>query len=104
MTKIISQNQAQRDSESPLKKVAGTWREKGENAMRNVYGYIWVGSRDQNEERQILAFRNLSIPEKNIFMDKQSGKDFERPFSKRRAPAECPQELFMGKQNNLGIF
>lgn len=48
----------------------------------NVYGYIRVSSRDQNEERQMNAFRKLSIPAKNIFMDKQSGKDFERPYYK----------------------
>lgn len=47
--------------------------------MGNVYGYIRVSSRDQNEDRQIIALRELLIPEKNIFMDKQSGKDFERP-------------------------
>lgn len=47
------------------------------------YGYIRVSSRDQNEDRQMDAFKELSIPEKNIFMDKQSGKDFERPSYKR---------------------
>ena len=35
--------------------------------------------REQNEDRQILALKELAIPEKNLFMDKQSGKDFERP-------------------------
>ncbi len=47
--------------------------------MSNVYGYIRVSSRDQNEDRQMIALNELHIPEKNIFMDKQSGKDFERP-------------------------
>lgn len=49
----------------------------------NVYGYIRVSSRDQNEDRQMIAFKGLSIPKKNIFMDKQSGKDFDRPSYKR---------------------
>ena len=44
-----------------------------------VYGYIRVSARDQNEDRQLTALRELPVPEKNIFMDKQSGKDFERP-------------------------
>ena len=44
--------------------------------MANIYGYIRVSSRDQNEDRQRLAFQELAVPEKNIFMDKQSGKDF----------------------------
>ena len=47
--------------------------------MSNLYGYIRVSTRDQNEDRQILALKELSIPEKNLFIDKQSGKDFERP-------------------------
>ena len=47
--------------------------------MGNVYGYIRVSSRDQNEDRQMIALRELQVPENNIFMDKQSGKDFERP-------------------------
>ncbi len=51
--------------------------------MSNVYGYIRVSSRDQNEARQILALRELYIPEKNIFMDKQSGRDFKRPQYRR---------------------
>lgn len=47
--------------------------------MVNVYGYVRVSSRDQNEDRQLLAFQEVGIPEKNIYMDKQSGKDFKRP-------------------------
>lgn len=47
------------------------------------YGYIRVSSRDQNEDRQIVALQALQIPEKNIFMDKQSGKDFARPAYRR---------------------
>lgn len=47
--------------------------------MGNLYGYIRVSTREQNEDRQILALKDLSIPEKNLFIDKQSGKDFERP-------------------------
>ena len=48
-----------------------------------VYGYIRVSSTDQNEDRQMIAMRKLFIKEKNIFMDKQSGKNFERPQYKR---------------------
>jgi len=43
------------------------------------YIYIRVSSKDQNEARQLVDAENLGIPEENIFMDKQSGKDFERP-------------------------
>ena len=51
--------------------------------MANIYGYIRVSSHDQNEDRQRLAFKELAIPAKNIFMDKQSGRDFDRPDYRR---------------------
>ena len=51
--------------------------------MGNTYGYIRVSSRDQNEDRQIDAMNQLKIVPKNIYMDKQSGKDFERPEYKK---------------------
>lgn len=51
--------------------------------MADVYGYVRVSTRDQNEERQLIALQKLSVAKKNIFMDKQSGKDFDRPAYKR---------------------
>lgn len=45
----------------------------------NIYGY----SRDQNEDRQLVALREVGVEEKNIFLDKQSGKDFNRPQYKK---------------------
>lgn len=50
---------------------------------QTLYGYIRVSSRDQNEDRQRIALQEMNVSEKNIFMDKQSGKDFERPSYKR---------------------
>lgn len=47
--------------------------------MGDLYGYIRVSTREQNEDRQVLALKELAIPEKNLFLDKQSGKDFARP-------------------------
>ena len=44
-----------------------------------VYGYVRVSSKDQNEERQVLAMRQFGIPDEQIFIEKQSGKDFNRP-------------------------
>ncbi len=49
----------------------------------NIYGYVRVSSTDQNEDRQILAMQEKNVPEKNIYIDKQSGKDFERPQYKK---------------------
>lgn len=48
-----------------------------------IYGYVRVSSTDQNEDRQLIALRKQGIDEKNIFTDKQSGKDFERPNYKK---------------------
>ncbi|MCL2049323.1 MAG: recombinase family protein [Defluviitaleaceae bacterium] len=47
------------------------------------YGYIRVSSTDQNEGRQLLAMQELGIPQERIFIDKQSGKDFNRPEYQR---------------------
>ncbi|MDO4839135.1 MAG: recombinase family protein [Desulfovibrionaceae bacterium] len=47
--------------------------------MQQIFGYIRVSSTDQNESRQKLALANLGIDEKHLYMDKQSGKDFQRP-------------------------
>ena len=44
-----------------------------------VYGYVRVSAIDQNESRQIITMQNANVPKENIFIDKQSGKDFERP-------------------------
>ncbi len=62
-------------------------------AISNTYGYIRVSTRDQNEDRQLIAMRELSIPEKNIFLDKQSGKDFERPQYKKLVKKLKPDDL-----------
>lgn len=51
--------------------------------MREMYGYIRVSSKDQCEERQLIALQEFGVAEKRIYSDKLSGKDFERPQYKR---------------------
>lgn len=51
--------------------------------MRRVYGYVRVSSKEQNEERQLIALQKMLVPKNNIYVDKQSGKDFKRPMYKR---------------------
>ena len=58
-----------------------------------TYGYIRVSSTDQNEERQLVAMRAAQVPEKNVYMDKQSGKDFDRPQYKRLVKKMRPGDL-----------
>ncbi len=50
---------------------------------KRTFGYVRVSSRDQNEDRQMLAMTDMGIMEKNIYLDKQSGKDFDRPMYKK---------------------
>lgn len=51
--------------------------------MGNVYGYVRVSSIDQNEDRQMIAMSDNNVPKGNIYIDKQSSKDFERPQYKK---------------------
>lgn len=51
--------------------------------MNETYGYVRVSTKDQCEERQLIAMQEFGVPETNIFLDKLSGKDFERPRYKR---------------------
>ena len=52
-------------------------------SYHNIYGYVRVSSRDQNEDRQLTALKEVGAPDKNIYLDKQSGKDFDRPQYKK---------------------
>lgn len=51
--------------------------------IADIYAYVRVSTREQNEDRQLIAMNELQVPQKNIFIDKQSGKDFERPQYKK---------------------
>jgi DNA invertase Pin-like site-specific DNA recombinase len=46
--------------------------------MAQIYGYVRVSTREQNEDRQLVAMRNFGVMDSSIFLDKQSGKDFHR--------------------------
>lgn len=48
-----------------------------------MYGYIRVSTREQNEDRQVIAMREFGVPDSNMVTDKQSGKDFARPGYRR---------------------
>ena len=53
------------------------------NETGKIYGYARVSSRDQNEDRQLIALLEMGVTMENIYVDKQSGKDFNRPQYKR---------------------
>ena len=57
------------------------------------YGYARVSSKEQNEQRQMIALTEFGIAKKNIYMDKQSGKNFDRPRYKRLVKKLRPGDL-----------
>lgn len=62
-----------------------------------TYGYVRVSTRDQNEDRQVIALSACGIQKKNLFLDKQSGKNFERPAYKRLLKKLRPGDLLIVK-------
>ena len=65
-----------------------------------TYGYIRVSSKDQNADRQRVAMREAGVPDRNVFMDKQSGKDFERPGYRRVLRKLKPDDTLIIKSND----
>lgn len=59
----------------------------------SIYGYVRVSSADQNEDRQMIALNEVGVDAENIYIDKQSGKDFERPQYKRMLKKFKPGDL-----------
>ena len=67
------------------------------------YGYIRVSSTDQNEDRQLMEMQGLEIPQDNIFIDKQSGKDFDRPsYQKLIKQLKAGDLLYIKSIDRLG--
>ena len=68
-----------------------------------IYGYIRVSTKEQHEDRQVIAMREAGVPEKNLFIDKQSGKDFERKGYQRMMKKLKPGDtLFIKSIDRLG--
>ncbi len=68
-------------------------RKKEVKQMSKVYGYVRVSSMDQNEGRQMIAMTNRYVPKVNIYVDKQSGKDFNRPMYRKLVRRLKPNDL-----------
>lgn len=74
-----------------------------EGTMATNYGYIRVSSYDQNEDRQLIAMRKMEILPKNLYVDKQSGKDFKRPqYQKLLRRLKANDLLFIKSIDRLG--
>lgn len=63
----------------------------------NVYGYVRVSTKEQNEDRQMVALSDFPVPKKNIYMDKLSGKDFNRPQYQRLMKKLRPGDILVIK-------
>ncbi|MCI8542082.1 recombinase family protein [Acetatifactor aquisgranensis] len=61
--------------------------------MGNQYGYVRVSTKEQNEDRQLIALNGAEVPERNIYVDKQSGKDFNRPMYQKLLRRLRPDDL-----------
>ena len=64
-------------------KLAMSEFERSGDTMAQLYGYVRVSTKEQNEDRQLVAMRDFGVLEKDIFLDKLSGKDFNRPTYRR---------------------
>ena len=62
-----------------------------------IYGYVRVSSKEQNEDRQVVAMREFGVRDKNIVVEKQSGKDFDRPLYQRMVKKMKPGDTLVIK-------
>lgn len=60
-----------------------------------TYGYVRISTKEQNEARQLAALAEYEIPQRNLFIDRQSGKDFDRPAYKRLMKRLHPGDLLI---------
>ncbi|MDE6203047.1 MAG: recombinase family protein [Lachnospiraceae bacterium] len=71
--------------------------------MGSTYGYVRVSTKEQNEDRQMIAMGEIQVPEKNIFIDKRSGKDFDRPMYHKLLKKLKPDDvLYIKSIDRLG--
>ena len=73
--------------------------------MGQTYAYLRVSTREQNEERQLAAIEGLEIPKDNVFLDKESGKNFHRPeYIKMKAKMKKEEILYIKSIDRLGGY
>lgn len=71
--------------------------------MKKIFGYARVSTKDQNEARQTAAFKKMNVPIKNIYLDKLSGKNFNRPkYQKLRQRLDENSLLYLKSLDRLG--
>ncbi len=76
---------------------------EGKSANKKLLGYVRVSSYEQNEDRQVTALKEMGVPEEHIYIDKQSGKDFDRPqYQRLLRKLDKESVLFVKSIDRLG--
>ena len=71
--------------------------------MKKIFGYVRVSAKDQNEARQMAALKQMNVPAKNIYLDRLSGKNFNRPmYQKLRQRLDENSLLYLKSLDRLG--
>lgn len=71
--------------------------------MKKIYGYVRVSTQEQNTDRQVIALREMGVPEGQIFVDRLSGKDFQRPqYKKLLRKLDSQSVLYIKSIDRLG--
>lgn len=69
-----------------------------------IYGYVRVSTKEQHIDRQLLAMRAQGVARENIFVDRQSGKDFARPAYQQMLKALTQGSILVIKRRRLGLI
>ena len=71
--------------------------------QKKIYGYVRVSTREQNADRQMASMREMDVPEENIYLDRMSGKDFNRPrYQKLLRKLDSDSLLYIHSIDRLG--
>lgn len=86
-----------------MQKISTECRSEVYMEKQKIFGYMRVSTKEQNEDRQLLALLEIGVPKHQIFMDKQSGKDFERvQYQKLLRRLDSHSVLFIKSIDRLG--
>ena len=90
-------------AQTEMKGIGGDFMLRRRMVEKKIIGYMRVSSREQNEDRQRIALLEMGVPEKNIYIDKLSGRDFNRPqYKKMLKKLDSDTVLFVKSIDRLG--
>lgn len=84
-------------------KTVGYLQKEASDIRPEIYGYVRVSTKDQHEDRQLIAMQGVPVPDRNLYIDKQSGKDFQRPQYQKLVKKLRPEDvLYVKSIDRLG--